>query len=120
MAAPKTLSDAIAPLMTLNYLTGLRLSKYSRGRLRTALNLTYLLLLVGIYCKSIHAVYEYFKIIKYEVFVSALYKMITYLNAFVVAYEIVFGCFYTKVSVSERIESSPINCFFLHIYSSRQ
>ncbi|XP_014483035.1 PREDICTED: uncharacterized protein LOC106748725 [Dinoponera quadriceps] len=95
-APPKHLSGAVAPLMTLNYLMGLRIVMYPRGKLRTMSSLIYLLLLLGIFCTSLPAQYSFTEKVKLLKLEFVLHRFILYLGAFVVMCKMVLGYFYTK------------------------
>lgn len=104
LTIPKHLSDAVAPLMTLNYLLGIRILEYSCGKIRTVPSLVYLLLLLGTFCASVNVKYKFYKEIPLLKLQYALYQLMVYVNAFVVMYDTVLGCFYTKVSANEYIK----------------
>lgn len=104
LAAPKYLSDAIAPLMILNYLLGLRIVEYPRGNLRTVPNLIYLLLILGILYTCVQEHQIFFKQVQIMKLESIMFKIDAYIHAFVITYEVILGCFYTKVSVNKFIE----------------
>ncbi|XP_014483441.1 PREDICTED: uncharacterized protein LOC106748981 [Dinoponera quadriceps] len=95
-AAPECLSDAVAPLVTMNYLAGLRIFKYPRGKLRIVLSLIYLLLLSSIFCVSMYMEYKFYKQMTLLKLEHILYEFVLYICAFVTLYEMVLGYFYTK------------------------
>ncbi|XP_014483049.1 PREDICTED: uncharacterized protein LOC106748733 [Dinoponera quadriceps] len=94
--APKCLSDAVAPLVILNYLAGLRIFEYPRGKLRVAPSLIYLLLLLGIFVKSEYAEYNFYRQIKLLKLEYFLFEFTIFVNTFVIMYEMALGYFYTK------------------------
>lgn len=104
LATPKYLSQAISPLMTVNYLFGLRIAKYPCEKLRIVFNLIFLLLVSGILCASPYIIKRYsIKQAQFLQLEHILYQMLHYLRTFIGVYETVFGCFYTKVSANDFI-----------------
>lgn len=118
LATPKYMSDAIAPLMILNYLFGLRIVGYPRGKLRTVPNLIYLLFILGILYVCVQGPQILFKQVQMLKLEYVLFKVILYFNAFVITYDIVLGCFYTKVSANEYT-ACRYKRFFLHLHERR-
>ncbi|XP_014487987.1 PREDICTED: uncharacterized protein LOC106751579 [Dinoponera quadriceps] len=98
-AAPKYLSDAVAPLVTLNYLLGLRIFEYPRGKLHTVPSLIYLLFLFGILCVSIHVNYKLVKKSDLLKLQHALHASLMCAYASVVTNEMILGYIYTKIFI---------------------
>ncbi|XP_014487990.1 PREDICTED: uncharacterized protein LOC106751583 [Dinoponera quadriceps] len=96
LAAPKCLSDAVAPLVTLNYIVGFRIFEYPRGKLHTLLSLIYFLLLLGIFSVSIYRTHNFYQQIKLLKLEYILYESMVCMLSFVVMYEMVLGYFYTE------------------------
>ncbi|XP_014483075.1 PREDICTED: uncharacterized protein LOC106748745 [Dinoponera quadriceps] len=100
LTAPKYLSDAISPIVTLNYLVGLRIFEYPRGKLRIVPSLIYLLFLLSVFCVSTNAEIIFFNddilhdnMLKLE---RVLYKFLANIKVFFTVYEMLHGYFYTK------------------------
>ncbi|XP_014487989.1 PREDICTED: uncharacterized protein LOC106751581 [Dinoponera quadriceps] len=97
LAVPKNLSDAVAPLVIMNYLVGLRIFEYPRGKLRTVPSLIYFLLLFGIFCVCMHTQHKFYKQFQLLKLEYVLYEFMIYMYAFVVIYDMILGYFYTKM-----------------------
>ncbi|XP_050466644.1 uncharacterized protein LOC126859406 [Cataglyphis hispanica] len=95
-AHPKCLTEAIAPVITLNNLMGLRVFKY-RGQPRPILSLIYLLFLYCLYCNgSLYWTEEYYmdiKLLKLEYF---LYTMLNNIIIYLTLVKLLLGWWYSK------------------------
>ncbi|XP_029160031.1 uncharacterized protein LOC114932022 [Nylanderia fulva] len=94
---PKCLTEAVASVIILNHLMGVRAFEYPRGRPRPILSLIYLLLLYCLYYVGFrHLEEEYYlsiKLLKLEYF---LYKMLDYIVAYLIIIKLLLGWYYTK------------------------
>ncbi|CAL1676300.1 unnamed protein product [Lasius platythorax] len=95
-ARPKSLTEAVAPIITLNYLIGLRAFEYPRGQPRPILSLIYLLFLYCLYYSgSMYLDEKYYsnvKLLKLEHFLYSLEYIIVYL----IFVKLLLGWWYTK------------------------
>jgi len=97
-ARPKCLTEAIASLVTLNRLLGLRVFEYPRGQPRFLLSLIYLLFLYCLYYSgSWYLEEEYYLIVKLLKLEYFLYKVLHYIIVALVIVKLLLGWWYTKV-----------------------
>ncbi|XP_072743900.1 uncharacterized protein [Anoplolepis gracilipes] len=96
-ACPKCLTEAVAPVITLNRLVGLRVFEYPPGQSRPILSLIYLLLLYCLYCSySLYVLEEeYFHMVMVRL-QFLLYKILNYVNTFFVFIELLLGWWHSK------------------------
>ncbi|CAL1676298.1 unnamed protein product [Lasius platythorax] len=96
-ARPKCLTEAVASVITLNRLMGLRVFEYPRGQPRPILSLIYLLFLYCLYYSgSWYLEEEYYssiKLLKLEYF---LYKILDYIVIYLIFVKLLLGWWYTK------------------------
>ncbi|XP_014487988.1 PREDICTED: uncharacterized protein LOC106751580 [Dinoponera quadriceps] len=127
-AAPKYLSDAVAPLVALNYLVGLRIFEYPRGKLRSVPSLIYLLFLLGIFFMSLHVGFNLFKGLQLQKINYVSYQFLIYVCASTITIEMILGYIYTKTvnacyrkldQIDETLRQlgSMINCGKIYFWS---
>ncbi|GAB1866161.1 Gustatory receptor [Camponotus japonicus] len=96
-ARPKCLTEAIAPVITLDRLLGLRVFEYPRGQPRSLLSLIYLLLLYCLYYSgSWYLEEEYYLIVKLLKLEYFLYKVLNYISVALIIVKLLLGWWYTK------------------------
>ncbi|XP_025266006.1 uncharacterized protein LOC109609835 [Camponotus floridanus] len=94
---PKCLTEAIAPVITLDRLMGLRVFEYPRGQPRPLLSLIYLLLLYCLYYSgSWYLGEEYYLIVKLMKLEYFLYKVLNYITVAMIIVKLLLGWWYTK------------------------
>ncbi|CAL1676299.1 unnamed protein product [Lasius platythorax] len=95
-ARPKSLTEAVAPVITLNHLIGLRAFEYPRGQPRPILSLIYLLFLYSLYYSGSWYLYNVYysniQLLKLEYFITNLEYIIVYL----IFVKLLLGWWYTK------------------------
>ncbi|KAM0728463.1 Gustatory and pheromone receptor 32a [Formica fusca] len=96
-ARPKCFTEAIAPVITLNRLMGLRVFEYPPGQSRPIFSLIYLLFLYCLYyIGSLHWAEEYYmdvRLLKLEYF---LYKILDNIIIYLILVKLLLGWWYTK------------------------
>jgi len=105
-ARPKNLTEAIAPVVTLGRLIGLRIFEYPRGQPKPILSLIYLLFLYCLYYSGTwYLQEEYYLIVKLLKLEYFLYKFMNYIIVALIIVKLLLGWWYTKVSECDIISS---------------
>ncbi|EFN70964.1 hypothetical protein EAG_16320 [Camponotus floridanus] len=108
---PKCLTEAIAPVITLDRLMGLRVFEYPRGQPRPLLSLIYLLLLYCLYYSgSWYLGEEYYLIVKLMKLEYFLYKVLNYITVAMIIVKLLLGWWYTKGNKTVEIIYSIYGC----------
>ncbi|XP_072744841.1 uncharacterized protein [Anoplolepis gracilipes] len=96
-ARPKCLTEAIAPVITLNRLVGLRAFEYPPGQPRPILSLIYLLLLYFLYCIYLLIFLKIEYSLKTRVILQLLlYSILEYVNITFVSIKLLLGWWHSK------------------------
>ncbi|XP_029159927.1 uncharacterized protein LOC114931937 [Nylanderia fulva] len=96
-ARPKNLCEAMAPIITLNHLVGLRAFEYPRGQRRPIFSLIYLLFLYCLYyVGSTYLLDEYYANLRLLKLENVLYNIFEMIIIYLVFVKLLLGWWYTK------------------------